>query len=54
MIRRLWVQVVAMILTNANLKGFLTGKIYEGSLKRTCVPTLNCYSCPRATAFLFL
>ena len=42
------VQSVWGILSNANLKGFLTGKIYTGPLKRFCVPGMNCYSCPGA------
>ncbi len=36
------------LLTNANLKGFVTGKIYTGNTKKVCVPGLNCYSCPGA------
>lgn len=36
------------LLTNANLKGFITGKIYTGNAKKICVPGLNCYSCPGA------
>ena len=38
------------ILTNAYIKGFLPGgpMIYEGPLKRFCVPGMNCYSCPGA------
>ena len=39
---------MAALLQNANLKGFLTGKIYKGPTKRVCVPGLNCYSCPGA------
>ena len=42
------VQSVCGILSNANLRGFLTGKIYTGPLKRFCVPGMNCYSCPGA------
>ena len=42
------VQSVWGILSNANLRGFLTGKIYTGPLKRFCVPGMNCYSCPGA------
>ena len=42
------VQSVWGILSNANLKGFLTGKIYTGPLKRFCVPGMNCNSCPGA------
>ena len=47
--RRL-VQLYAALLYNANLKGFITGRIYSGSLKAACVPGLNCYSCPGAVA----
>ena len=36
------------LLTNAHLSGFVSGKIYEGPLKRFCVPGMNCYSCPGA------
>ena len=36
------------ILQNAHFAGFLSGKIYTGSLKRFCVPGMNCYSCPGA------
>ena len=36
------------ILSNGNLKGFLTATIYKGPLKNFCVPGMNCYSCPGA------
>ena len=42
------VQIVATLLQNANFKGFLEGKIYQGASKSVCVPGLNCYSCPGA------
>lgn len=42
------VQGAALLLQNANFRGFFTGKIYQGKLKRVCVPGLNCYSCPGA------
>ena len=45
---RLFFQIVYTIVTNGYLYGFLNGKIYKGSLKYTCVPGLNCYSCPGA------
>ena len=45
--RRL-VQLYAALLYNAHLKGFATGKIYTGPVKKLCVPGLNCYSCPGA------
>ena len=47
--RRL-VQLYAALLYNANLKGFIDGRIYTGPLKSVCVPGLNCYSCPGAVA----
>ncbi len=37
------------ILTNSYFKGFLSSAmLYEGPLKRFCVPGMNCYSCPGA------
>ena len=47
---RLLIQVIYTIVTNGYLYGFLNGNIYKGSLKYTCVPGLNCYSCPGAVA----
>lgn len=41
-------QIVATIITNANIKGFFQGNIFKGSSKKLCVPGLNCYSCPGA------
>lgn len=46
--KRRIIQLYAALLTNANLKGFATGKIYTGDTKKMCVPGLNCYSCPGA------
>ena len=45
---RLLVQIVYTMITNGYLYGYLNGKIYKGALKYTCVPGLNCYSCPGA------
>lgn len=42
------VQALWALLTNSYLIGFAQGKIYKGSLKKLCVPGLNCYSCPGA------
>lgn len=42
------IQAVAVLLQNANFKGFFEGKIYQGPIKSVCVPGLNCYSCPGA------
>ena len=47
--KRKLIQVYAALLFNANLKGFVTGNIYNGSLKNICTPGLNCYSCPGAS-----
>ncbi|CAK7076506.1 4Fe-4S binding protein [Tissierella sp.] len=42
------VQLLSTIATNGHIKGFFTGKLYKGNLKKFCVPGLNCYSCPGA------
>lgn len=42
------IQTLWALLTNSYLKGFATGRIYQGRLKNLCVPGLNCYSCPGA------
>lgn len=47
--KRRLIQIYAMLLFNANLKGFVTGEIYTGPLKNMCTPGLNCYSCPGAS-----
>ncbi len=46
--KRRLIQLYAALLTNANLKGYINGKIYTGDLKGICSPGLNCYSCPGA------
>ncbi len=46
--RRFSIQAAAALLQNAHLKGFFTGRIYQGASKGVCVPGLNCYSCPGA------
>ena len=48
--KRRIIQLYAALLTNANLKGFGSGQIYQGPLKKLCTPGLNCYSCPGAGA----
>ncbi len=48
--KRRLIQLYAALLFNANLKGFKTGRIYQGSVKNVCAPGLNCYSCPGASA----
>ncbi|KAI3349635.1 4Fe-4S binding protein [Clostridium botulinum] len=42
------IQALATLLSNSNVTGFFTGKIYKGNIKGICVPGLNCYSCPGA------
>lgn len=46
--KRKIVQLYTALLYNANLKGFISGKIYQGPTKNVCVPGMNCYSCPGA------
>ncbi|MCM1989792.1 4Fe-4S binding protein [Oceanirhabdus seepicola] len=46
--KRKFIQFFNTILINGYFKGFLSGKIYQGKLKKICVPGLNCYSCPGA------
>ena len=48
--RRRIIQLYAALLYNAHLRGFATGRIFTGPSKVLCVPGLNCYSCPGATA----
>ena len=46
--KRKLIQLYSALLYNANLKGFITGDIFKGDSKSTCLPGLNCYSCPGA------
>ena len=46
--KRKLMQLYFALLFNANLKGFVTGNIYQGKTKQMCVPGINCYSCPGA------
>lgn len=46
--KRRLTQAVTAILYNCNFIGFAKGTIYQGPIKGTCVPGLNCYSCPGA------
>jgi ferredoxin-type protein NapH len=48
--RRRWVQIVSTIALNAYVPAFFTGTIVQAQSKGICVPVLNCYSCPSATA----
>ncbi len=46
--RRRIIQLYTALLYNANIKGFVTGKISTAGTKNVCVPGFNCYSCPGA------
>lgn len=46
--KRKIIQLYSALLFNANLKGFTSGKIYQGNTKNMCAPGINCYSCPGA------
>lgn len=46
--KRRLIQLYCALLFNANIKGYLTGTIYQGAMKNVCTPGLNCYSCPGA------
>jgi ferredoxin len=48
--RRRWTQIASTVALNAYLPAFFTGTIFQGRSKGVCVPVLNCYSCPSATA----
>ena len=47
-LKRSYVQLIAAVLYNCNIKGFADANIYQGNIKGLCVPGLNCYSCPGA------
>lgn len=46
--KRLSVQLLWTLISNSFVTGFVKGRIYQGDLKRLCLPGLNCYSCPGA------
>lgn len=52
--KRKLIQLYAALLTNAHIKGYITGSIYMAdaksgaTTKAICSPGLNCYSCPGA------
>lgn len=47
--KRRLIQIYAALLYNANIKGYISGEIYQSeTTKYMCVPGLNCYSCPGA------
>ncbi len=46
--KRKLMQLYLALLFNANLKGFVSGRIYSENGKVWCAPGINCYSCPGA------
>ena len=46
--KRKLMQLYFALLFNANLNGFVSGRIFKGNSKKMCVPGINCYSCPGA------
>ncbi len=46
--KRRLIQLYTALLYNANIKGFITGKISTSGSKNVCIPGFNCYSCPGA------
>lgn len=47
--KRHFIQILATLISNAYIPGFIKGQIYQGPTKHICLPGLNCYSCPGAT-----
>lgn len=48
--KRRIIQLIAFVMTNAQILNLGTGKLYKGPWKQFCSPGLNCYSCPAAVA----
>lgn len=48
--KRKIMQLYFALLFNANLKGFVSGRLFQGKSKILCAPGINCYSCPGAIA----
>jgi len=46
---RIFHQIFGFLAANPFLKNFFDGSLYQGSLKKFCLPVLNCYSCPAAS-----
>jgi|SRR5574344_823845 ferredoxin-type protein NapH len=44
--KRKIIQIISMLIYNADVKNYFTGRISKSQLKNICVPGLNCYSCP--------
>ncbi len=48
--KRWKIQALATFMSNPHFFNFFNGRLFKGNLKAVCVPGLNCYSCPGATA----
>jgi len=48
--RRSVVQGITALLSNIHITNLFKGTLYTGTAKNICVPGLNCYSCPAASA----
>ena len=48
--KRIFVQVASSFLSNLHLSGLFERTIYKGGVKNVCLPSLNCHSCPLASA----
>jgi polyferredoxin len=46
--KRKWIQFFSFVFFNPYIPAWFKGEIYQGNVKGTCVPILNCYSCPSA------
>lgn len=42
-------QILSFFTINPHLKNYLVPELYQGSLKKICIPSLNCWSCPAAS-----
>lgn len=49
-LRRKMIQILSMLIYNADIRNFFTGTISRSPAKAACVPGLNCYSCPGAVS----
>lgn len=46
--KRRFVQLISALIYNIDARNWFSGRISQTSLKKVCVPGLNCYSCPGA------
>ena len=46
--KRRFIQLISALIYNIDVANWFNGRISQTSLKKVCVPGLNCYSCPGA------